>query len=154
MKLTRKEQMLIKDLKSGEQLCAEKYDKGAKAAKDTQLQTLFTELAQIEKKHYNMLCSIESGENVQIKPKQSGNKSKQKTFTAVYKSANTASKQNDCFLCNDALAAEKHASALYDTCVFEFTQENTRNVLNHIQGEEQQHGKYLFDYMQTNGMKA
>ena len=50
------------------------------------------------------------------------------------------------------LAGEKHVSALYDTCVFEFKDGAARNVLSHIQQEEQQHGKMLFDYMQANGM--
>ena len=47
---------------------------------------------------------------------------------------------------------EKHASHLYDTCVFEFTQESLRKVLNTIQSEEQGHGKAIYDYMSANAM--
>ena len=47
---------------------------------------------------------------------------------------------------------EKHASHLYDTCVFEFAQQPLRDVLNHIQTEEQGHGKAIYDYMSTNSM--
>ena len=50
------------------------------------------------------------------------------------------------------LSTEKHASALYDTSVFEFTAPNARKVLNHIQAEEQQHGEQLYSYMNANGM--
>ncbi len=52
----------------------------------------------------------------------------------------------------DVLATEKHASHLYDTCIFEFNDENARNALNHIQKEEQEHGKMIYDYMSVNGM--
>ena len=51
-----------------------------------------------------------------------------------------------------ALAGEKHVSGLYDTSVFEFRDGQARNVLNHIQKEEQEHGKQLYDYMTVNGM--
>ena len=50
------------------------------------------------------------------------------------------------------LAGEKHVSGLYDTCVFEFRDGQARNALNHIQKEEQEHGKQLYDYMTVNGM--
>ena len=73
------------------------------------------------------------------------------SFTAAY-SGDSKEKQNDCVLCSDVLAGEKHVSALYDSCVFEFKDGAARNVLSHIQQEEQQHGKMLFDYMQANGM--
>ena len=48
--------------------------------------------------------------------------------------------------------AEKHASDLYDTCVFEFKDTGARDVLNYIQSAEQNHGKQLYDYMSTNAM--
>ena len=35
---------------------------------------------------------------------------------------------------------------------FEFTENNIRDVLNHIQKEEQEHGKAIYDYMAQNGM--
>ena len=36
--------------------------------------------------------------------------------------------------------------------VFEFTDENARNLLNGIQKQEQGHGKAIYDYMSANGM--
>ena len=76
------------------------------------------------------------------------------TFTATYNNTETPQKQNDCYLCTDVLAMEKHASHLYDTCVFEFGDANARSVLNDIQKQEQHHGKVIYDYMNTNAMYA
>ena len=60
--------------------------------------------------------------------------------------------QNDQNLCNDLLMTEKYVSNTYDTAIFEFTDSNIRQVLNHIQKEEQQHGEGIFNYMQSHGM--
>ncbi|NLM96275.1 MAG: spore coat protein, partial [Halanaerobiaceae bacterium] len=60
--------------------------------------------------------------------------------------------QNDAKLCNDLLMTEKYVSGTYDTVIFECTDSSVRNVLNHIQREEQQHGEGIFNYMQNNGM--
>ncbi|MDD3202923.1 MAG: spore coat protein, partial [Pygmaiobacter massiliensis] len=54
--------------------------------------------------------------------------------------------------CADALSTEKHVSSVYDTSVFEFAQPELRNALNHIQGEEQGHGKQIYDYMSSHGL--
>ena len=61
-------------------------------------------------------------------------------------------KQKDKFLCTDALSTEKHVSSLYNTCIFECKDTNVRNVLNHIQKEEQQHGEKIYNFMSQNGM--
>ncbi|MCR4962284.1 MAG: spore coat protein [Firmicutes bacterium] len=37
-------------------------------------------------------------------------------------------------------------------CLFEFKEQGLRDALNHIQKEEQQHGKMIYDYMQANAM--
>ena len=55
-------------------------------------------------------------------------------------------------MCADSLAMEKHVSAVYNTGIFEMCQPDVRNVLNHIQKEEQQHGEQLYRYMSDNGM--
>ena len=74
------------------------------------------------------------------------------SFQSVYSPAPSQDKSTDMFLCSDALSGEKHVSHLYDTGIFEFRDENVRNVLNHIQKEEQQHGKMIYDYMSANNM--
>jgi rubrerythrin len=154
MQLTQKETSLLKDLKSEEQLCIEKYKKHSECAKDAQLKNLFTQLAQMEQQHYDTISQIENGTVPQQQSggsqQQSGG-SQQQTFTATYTSE-TPEKQNDCYLCSDVLSTEKHVSSTYNTSIFEFKDENLRNVLNHIQKEEQNHGKMIYDYMSANGM--
>ena len=140
--LNQKETQLIKELKGQESLCIEKYTKGAQCAVDGQLKGLFNRIAQIEQEHLNTLTQIENGTAPQ--PPQGGNEALP-TFTETYGMTDSPDKKNDCYLCTDALTTEKHASSLYDTCVFEFRDENTRKLLGHIQSEEQNHGKMLYD---------
>lgn len=164
MTLTQKESSLIKDLKGQEKLCIDKYTRHAACAKDPQLKTLFTQMAQTEQEHLNTLTQIESGNVPQMNANSGGcNPSAQSCpngqcgahkFTATYAVAGSPDKDNDCFLCTDMLATEKHASGLYDTCIFEFKDEGVRTALNHIQKEEQEHGKKIYDYMAVNAMYA
>ena len=60
--------------------------------------------------------------------------------------------QRDHSLCIDLMMTEKYVSNTYDTAIFEFTHSNIRQILNHIQKEEQQHGEGIFNYMQSRGM--
>jgi rubrerythrin len=147
MQFTPKETSLLKELKNQEKLCADKYARAADAAIDGQLKGLFSNLRDEEQNHFDTLSGIERG-NVPVPP---GGQKPAPTFTPVY-TAESPDKQNDCFLCTDLLSAEKHASSLYDTSVFEFRDEHVRNALNHIQKEEQAHGKALYNYMSVNGM--
>ncbi len=150
MTLDQKEKDLLKDLKGQEKLCVDKYAKHASCAKDAQLKNLFTQISQNEQKHLDALTQIENG----TVPQFSGTDLQQPTFTATYGATENPDKKNDCYLCSDLLATEKHASGLYDTCIFEFKDENLRQVLNSIQKQEQEHGKQLYDYMSTNSMYA
>ena len=148
MQLTQKETSLLKDLKTQEKLCAEKYAQYSETACDPQLKTLFSKIAETERHHLEMLNLIESG----TAPAVGGAAGSQPTFTANYSMADSEEKKHDCYLCTDVLTMEKHASHLYDTCVFEFTQESLRRVLNSIQSQEQGHGKAIYDYMSANAM--
>ena len=149
MVLTQKELTLIKDLKGQEQLCIDKYTKHAECAHDPQLKQLFTKIAGVEQEHLNTLSQMENNGN----PPAGGSKSSTiPTFTAYHTQSETPEKKQDCYLCTDLLTTEKHASTLYNTCVFEFTQPALRQVLNHIQTEEQQHGEMIYKYMQANNM--
>ncbi len=149
MQLNQKESSLLKELKGQENLCIEKYEKASKCAVDGQLKGLFTHLADLERKHLDTLTQIENG-TVPAAP--SGGDQTLPTFTAVYGPAETPDKKNDCYLCTDTLAGEKHASSLYDVGIFEFRDDNARKALNHIQKEEQDHGKMIYNYMSANGM--
>ena len=148
MQLTQKEISLIKDLKDQEQLCIDKYTKHAGCAMDSQLKALFTGIAGTERKHLEMLTQIEGG----MVPVVDSTDSPLPTFKAKYSQCECSDKSNDCYLCTDLLSTEKHASHLYDTCIFEFTDTGVRKALAHIQKEEQQHGKCSYDYMATNCM--
>lgn len=148
MQLTQKESALLKDLKNQEKLCVEKYTKHASEAQDPQLKNLFSQIAQVEQGHLNTVTQMEQGSI----PAAGGGQSRPSvTFVAHYAGESTE-KAADQFLCTDLLTTEKHASHLYDTCIFEFQDEASRNVLNHIQKEEQEHGKMIYDYMQSNNM--
>ena len=133
MVLTQKESTLIKDLKGQEQLCIDKYTKHAECAADPQLKQLFNRIADVEREHLNTLNQIEQGASPAV---GGSSKAQIPTFTA-YHTSETPAKQQDFYLCSDLLTTEKHASGLYNTCVFEFGQTQLRQVLNHIQTEEQ-----------------
>ncbi len=150
MQLTQKETTLLKDLQTAEKLCIEKYSKHSSGAIDPQLKTMFSQISKKEEQHLNTLSQIESG----TVPQMGGSSSApvQTTFAATYGTGENKDKLNDSYLCNDLLSAEKHTSSLYNTCIFEFTDVNVRNTLNHIQKEEQEHGKAIYDYMSANGM--
>lgn len=149
MTLTQKETELLKDLRDEENLCIEKYTRAAEKAHDAQLKNLFTDLAAAERGHLDTLNKIGAG----TVPTQNSGTSplENKTFTQNY-TAESPEKKDDCFLCTDLLTTEKHASSLYDTCIFEFADKGARDCLNSIQKQEQLHGKLIYDYMSANSM--
>ena len=148
MPLTPKETSLLKDLTDTEQLCVQKYTDYASRAHDPQLKNLFSEIAAIERGHLQILQDMQSGKN----PSAPSGSVTPPTFSAVYTAGESAEKKDDAYFCADLLATEKHASHLYDTCVFEFTTAEARDTLNGIQKSEQGHGKMLYDYMAQNAM--
>ena len=151
MTLTPKESSLLKDMIGEEQLCAAKYQKYANEAKAPELKALFSGIASTEQEHLKTLNQMQGG-SLGAVPSQIPAPDKSNCVAAQY--ASPADKDADAFLCKDLLATEKHASALYNTCVFEFTSKEARDVLSAIQKKEQEHGKALYDYMSANGMYA
>ena len=147
MQLTQKETALLKDLKDQEKMCADKYTRHSSCASDPQLKNLFSQIGTAEQQHLDLLNQLSAG----TVPTPPAGSSVLPTFTATH-TAETPEKQNDAYLCSDVLATEKHASALYDTCIFEFKDENARKLLNSIQSQEQNHGKMLYDYLTANQM--
>lgn len=148
MQLDQKERSLLKDLTDQEQICVDKYNKYAAEACDTQLKDLFTRLASNENTHLQTLNQISSGTAPQMGGQSGGQQ--QPTFTPS--SCGAQQKKNDAYLCTDALSTEKHVSAEYNTSIFEFRDQSVRDALNHIQKEEQEHGKQIYDYLAANGM--
>lgn len=174
--LTQKEKMLLNDQKTHEQVCIAKYQDYANRSQDAQLNQLFNSLGQQEKEHLNSINQILSGQIPNTNQGQSQQSAMQgqaqsssgsqnmagsasgstsaSSNTSGSSSASSAgsSSQHDASLCNDMLMTEKYVSGAYDTAIFEFTDSNIRQVLNHIQKEEQQHGEKIFNYMQQNNM--
>ena len=56
--LSQKEKMLLEDLKKEEDLCVKKYSSYAQQAQCPQLSQLFTQIANVEKEHYNTVNQI------------------------------------------------------------------------------------------------
>jgi rubrerythrin len=149
MTLTPKESSLLKDMIGEEQLCVSKYQKYANEAKAPELKALLSDIARTEQEHLKTLNQMQGG-SLGAVPSQIPAPDKTNCRAAQY--ASPADKDADAFLCKDLLATEKHASALYNTCVFEFTYPDARKMLSHIQAEEQQHGEMLYAYMNANNM--
>lgn len=149
MNLTQKETTLLKDLKSQEEVCMKKYGLYAQDASDPCLKQLFSSIRDTEEGHMNTVSRILSGEEVQMPPAKSAS---EEVFSCPLSGCSPEDKEKDAYLCADALAMEKHASALYDTCIFEFSSPVLRDTLNAIQKTEQNHGQKIYEYMSQNGM--
>ncbi len=91
--------------------------------------------------------SQQGGSQQQMSPQQM---SQQSSFMPKNQSSGYNNSDKD--LCTDMLMTEKYVSGAYNTAIFEFRDPQVRNILNHIQKEEQQHGETIFKYMESNGM--
>ncbi len=149
MNMTVKQQGLLKDLQSDEKMCAEKYQRAAQQACDPVLQDMFSQIAQSEEGHYNAISQMLNGTVPQPHGVEAQRK---KTPEELRSKADAAGKQKDQYLLSDLLATEKFTSGVYNVSVFEFDDEQPRQVLSGIQQQEQHHGKQLSDYMQANNM--
>lgn len=145
--LTQKERMLLQDQKSHEELCIKKYNNYANQAHDPQLKQLFTQHAQQEQQHLNTINQILNGQVPNLN--QQGNQNQPLQMPAMQAGM---SNQADADLCQDMLGTEKYVSSSYNTSIFEFRDHNIRQILNHIQKEEQEHGESIFKYMESKGM--
>ncbi|HBQ86571.1 MAG TPA: spore coat protein [Syntrophomonas sp.] len=148
LNFTQKERMLLEDQKKHEQVCVDKYNNYATQAQDPQLQTLFQGYAQQENQHLNSINQLLNG---QLPATSQGNQ-QQSAAQQPSQLQGTMADQTDAALCNDMLMTEKYVANAYNTAIFEFVDSNVRQVLNHIQKEEQQHGEGIFNYMSSNGM--
>lgn len=148
MDFSEKERSYLEELKSHEKLCIEKYKRHSEAAHDEQLKSLFQGLSSEEQQHLSSLEQISMGT---VPPVNNAEKPLP-SFTAKYKAMLCPEKSADMYLCTDVLSGEKQVSHLYDTATFEFRDKSVRDYLNHIQKDEQTHGKIIYDYMSTNGM--
>lgn len=154
--LSQKERMLLEDQKSHEQICIEKYNNYANQTKDNQLKQIFNANGQAERTHLDSINQLLSGKIPQMNQQQ--NQSSGKTMGNQGSTTNMNNTQtggvnlSDADMCTDLLMTEKYVSGAYDTTIFEFRDTKARDVLNHIQKEEQKHGEALFQYMESKGM--
>jgi spore coat protein CotF len=154
--LNQKEAALLQDLKKHEELCIKKYGSYAAQATDPQLKQLFTTLGQQEQQHLNSINQILAGQLPTTSGQQGSQQDSQpaqqnkQAFPPIQPT--TASPQADAVMCEDLLSTEKYVSGTYNTAIFEFRDPGVRQVLNHIQMEEQEHGLGLYSYMASHGM--
>ncbi|EKQ52842.1 MULTISPECIES: spore coat protein [unclassified Clostridium] len=144
--LTQKERMLLEDQKSHEQICIQKYSNYANQAQDTQLKEICKNNGQIEKQHLDTINQLLNGNVPQMKQQN------QSSGQNMNNSQSVTSNLSDKEICSDLLMTEKYVSGAYDTAIFEFKDTEVRDVLNHIQKEEQKHGEAIFKYMESKGM--
>lgn len=157
LQLSQKERMLLQDQQAQEEICIQKYTSYAQQATDPKLKQLFNSHAQHEQTHYDTVSQILRGQvpSMQQGQQQSG----QGMQTGISMGMGMSQSQfglshgggDDQALCRDLLMTEKHVSGTYDTTIFECQDTNIRQVLNHIQKEEQQHGEDIFNYMKQKG---
>lgn len=153
MHLTQKERMLLEDQKKHEEMCIKKYGDAAAKASDPALKQLFTTYQQQEQQHLQTIQQILNGQVPQMQQQgQGGQQNQQQPQQNSSQDMTQQPNQEDAHLCLDLLSTEKYISGTYDTAIFEFTNPQIRQALNHIQKEEQQHGEGLFNYMYQHGM--
>lgn len=174
MNFSTKERYLLEDQKNHEKLCIQKYANYANLASDPNLKNIFKQNGQIEQEHYNTIDQLLKGQmpavgqqsggqqqsgGMQSKGMQSQGQQSSSSQNMIFQNVNQSGSQgsgnmntNDRDLCTDMLMTEKYVSGAYNTAIFEFRDTQVRNILNHIQKEEQQHGESIFKYMESNGM--
>lgn len=167
--LNQKEMTLLKDQKKHEELCIEKYNNYANQAQDPQLKQLFLSTAQQEQQHLDTINQLlngqlpnmggqqqsgqqQSGQQQSGQQQNSQNSQPQNQSAPAQSSTTAPANKKDAYLCEDLLSTEKYVSSTYNTAIFEFRDANVRNILNHIQKEEQQHGEKIYNYMASKGM--
>jgi len=145
---TQKEKSYLEDLKTHEQLCIEKYSLYANQAQCEQLKQICKANEMSERSHLDSINQLLSGKLPNIN-QQGNNQQKYQQFMSTTQVQGTLSDKD---ICTDILMMEKQVSSTYNTAVFEFRDTNVRDVLNHIQKEEQKHGEAIFQYMQSKGL--
>ncbi|MDF2537259.1 MAG: hypothetical protein K0S76_280 [Herbinix sp.] len=162
--LTTKERYLLEDARSHEEQCVLKYSNYEKLATDTELKAVFRTNGQKEQEHLETINQLLTGKVPSMSNSQSGGTQQQQQQKQSQQSPQaqrntsqqvggaTGFNASDKDLCTDMLNTEKYVSHTYDTAIFEFKDAPVRDVLNHIQKEEQKHGEAIFMYMTSKGM--
>lgn len=141
--------MLLKNLQQQEQLCRDKYAFYASEAKDTELKELFGRIKDEEAEHLETIGKLLSGQTPEVGTAAPKDYQPKGTYTAM---SNEEDKKHDELLCSDSIAVEKYVSATYNNDLFGFASPKIRQILNHIQTEEQQHAEMIYSYKTANQM--
>ena len=165
MNFTNKERTLLEDQKNHEKICIQKYSNYASLASCQELKNIFKQNGQIEQQHYNTIDQLLKGQMPQMQQSSGGQSGSSGSQMSMQSSTQTQSQTafmpqgqstgyntSDKDLCTDMLMTEKYVSGAYNTAIFEFRDPQVRNILNHIQKEEQQHGEAIYKYMESKGM--
>lgn len=169
--LTTKEKLLLEDMKSHEEQCILKYDNYHNLACDPQLKAVFKSNGQIEQEHLQTINQLLSGKVPSMSGGQSGGQQSSSDQQSGGQQSVSKADQllgsspsevdspkvpgfniSDKDMCMDMLTTEKQVSSAYDTAIFECKDAAVRDVLNHIQKEEQKHGQAISSYMISKGM--
>lgn len=172
IQLSQKERMLLEEQKAHEELCIEKYKNYACQVQDPQLKQLFIDFAVAEQSHLDSINQLLAGQIPEVGQGQQGQQTPQAQQQMQLQEKRRQQLQQQIQnqnqnqqnmgigldkaqtqqVCQDMLSTEKYISGTYDVTIFEFANPNARDVLNHIQKEEQQHGEGLYNYMSSHGM--
>lgn len=166
---TTKEKSYLTDAKAHEQACVQKYSNYANLACDQELKTIFNSNKKQEEEHLNTITQLLSGQIPSTSGSSSSSSSTQASMSqsSMSQSASSSSNQSsstssqansmglnvsDKDLCHDILDTEKYLSGTYNTAIFEFRDPQVRDILNHIQKDEQKHGENVYKYMESKGL--
>ncbi|NLC44582.1 MAG: spore coat protein [Clostridiales bacterium] len=157
LNLTQKERLLLEDQKKHEEICIKKYNNYASQTQCPELKQMLQTYAQQEQQHLDTVNQMLSGQVPNMQQSQQQNQQQQQQNQQQNQQQQAGQQAGmksvqDADMCTDLLMTEKYVSDTYDTAIFEFTDTNARQALNHIQKEEQQHGEGIFNYMQKKGM--
>ncbi len=148
IQLTTKEKLLLEDAKSQEEQCIRKYANYSCLTTDPQLKAVFQSNGCKEEEHLDTINQLLSG----TVPSMGGQGTQSQQRMKTQSNASGNPNLSDQEMCTDMLTTEKYVSGAYDTTIFEFRDAQVRDVLNHIQKEEQKHGEAIFKYMESKGM--
>ncbi len=163
--LTQKERMLLQDEKAHEEICIQKYGSYAVQVQDQQLRQMFDKHRSDEVQHHQTLTNIlgqggqSAGGQAAGGQAQSGQGSPSGGAAFQWNAANVgqagqAGVNQDVMLCKDLVVTETFVSGAYDTAIFQVTDPQIRQTLEHIQKDEHQHGADLSGYLKQQGISG
>lgn len=173
MQLTSKEKTLIADTLTAEEICNQKYKYYAANANDQEVRNLFSDLAQQEDQHVQILNDALNGNfDVEAAQNQSSNFRQQSRQNSSQTDINMTNKQTDMEIAKTAMSAKnnkdveglddrqrlqdalmtvKHLSGNYDISVLEASNNEVFQTLEQIQHDKHLHKQEIFNIMNQKG---